>query len=79
MSQANPLWGTPRIHEELLKLGIVVSEATVAKYSVRTRKTPSQSWRAFLSNHASQLASTDFFVVPTGTFRLLYVFVTDGG
>src|SRR6516165_1230266 len=62
MSLANPLWGAPRIHGELLKLGIDVSQATVAKYMVRTRKPPSQSWRTFLSNHASQLVSTDFFV-----------------
>jgi transposase InsO family protein len=75
MCLANPLWGAPRIHGELLKLGIDVSQATVAKYTVRTRKPPSQSWRAFLSNHASQLVSTDFFVVPTATFRLLFVFI----
>jgi hypothetical protein len=75
MSLANPLWGAPRIHGELLKLGIDVSQATVAKYMVRTRKPPSQSWRTFLSNHASQLVSTDFFVVPTVTFRLLFVFI----
>ena len=73
MSLANPLWGAPRSHGELLKLGIDVSQATAAKYMVRTRKPPSQSWRAFLSNHASQLVSTDFFVVPTVTFRLLFV------
>src|SRR5215472_11362459 len=64
MSLANPLWGAPRIHGELLKLGIDVSQATVAKYMVRTPKPPSQSWRAFLNNYASQLVSTDFFVVP---------------
>src|SRR5579859_4255930 len=75
MSLANPLWGAPRIHGELLKLGLEVSETTVAKHMVRTRKPPSQTWRAFLNNHASQLASTDFFVVPTVTFRLLFVFV----
>ena len=75
MSLANTLWGVPRIHGELLKLGIEVSQATVAKYMVRTRKPPSQTWRSFLNNHASQLASTDFFVVPTLTFRLLYVFI----
>jgi len=73
MSLANPLWGAPRSHGELLKLGIDVSQATVAKYMIRTRKPPSQSWRAFLNNHASQLVSTDFFVVPTVTFRLLFV------
>src|SRR5438094_9953587 len=75
MSMANPLWGAPRIHGELLKLGIEVSQATVAKYMVRQRKPPSQTWRAFLNNHVSQLASTDFFVVPTATFRLLFVFI----
>src|SRR6266700_3246949 len=72
---ANPLWGAPRIHGELLKLGIEVSQATVAKYMVRQRKPPSQTWRAFLNNHTSQLASTDFFIVPTATFRLLFVFI----
>ena len=75
MNRANPLWGAPRIHGELLKLGIVVSQATVAKYMVRSRKPPSQTWRTFLNNHASQLAATDFFVVPTVTFRLLFVFI----
>ena len=75
LSLANALWGAPRIHGELLKLGIDLSQATVAKYMVRTRKPPSQTWRAFLNNHASQLASADFFVVPTVTFRLLFVFV----
>jgi len=75
MSSANPLWGAPRIHGEMLKLGIEVSQATVAKYMVRRRKPPSQMWRTFLNNHAKQLVSTDFFVVPTVTFRVLYVFV----
>jgi len=75
MSPANPLWGAPQIHGELLKLRIDVSQATVAKYMVHPRKTPSQTWRAFLNNHATQLASIDFFVVPTATFRLLFVFV----
>jgi len=75
MSMANPLWGAPRIHGELLKLGIEVSQATVAKYMVRQRKPPSQTWRAFLNNHTSQLASTDFLIVPTATFRLLFVFI----
>jgi putative transposase len=75
VSLANPLWGAPRIHGELLKLGIEVSQATVAKYMARRRKPPSQSWRAFLSNHVKQLVSTDFFVVPTVSFRVLYVFV----
>ena len=75
MSQTNPLWGAPRIHGELLKLGIDLSQATVAKYMSRQRKPPSQTWRAFLSNHVKQLVSTDFFVVPTVSFRVLYVFV----
>ncbi len=75
MSRANPLWGAPRIHGELLKLGIEVSQATVAKYMGRQRKPPSQTWRTFLNNHARQLVATDFFVVPTVTFRVLYVFI----
>ncbi len=75
MSLANPLWGAPRIHGELLKLGIDVSQATVAKYMVSTGRLPSQTWRAFLNNHVTQLVSTDFFVVPTVTFRVLFVFV----
>jgi len=75
MSNANVLWGAPRIHGELLKLGIDVSQATVSKYMVRHPKPPSQAWRAFLKNHTKQLASIDFFTVPTLTFRILYVFV----
>jgi transposase InsO family protein len=75
MSLANPRWGAPRIHGELLKLGIEVSQGTVAKYMDRPRRPPSQTWRTFLRNHAKDLASTDFLVVPTATFRLLFVFV----
>ena len=75
MSRANPLWGAPRIHGELLKLDIHVSQATVSKYMIRTRKPPSQSWRTFLSNHLPDLVSIDFFTVPTATFRVLYVFI----
>ena len=75
MSQANPLWGAPRIHGELLKLGIEVAQSTVAKYLRRARKPPSQTWRTFLTNHLEQMASIDFFVVPTSTFRVLFVFV----
>ena len=75
MSVANPGWGAPRIHGELGKLGIQVSETTVAKYMVRHRRPPSQTWRTFLHNHVNDLASADFFVVPTATFRLLFVFV----
>lgn len=75
ISRANPLWGCPRIHGELLKLGIDISQATVAKYMVRHPKLPSQTWRTFLKNHTHQLASIDFFTVSTLTFRILYVFV----
>jgi putative transposase len=75
MSMANPRWGAPRIHGELQKLGIQVSESTVAKYMVRPRRPSSQTWRTFLKNHTRDLVSTDFFVVPTATFRLLFVFL----
>ena len=69
---ANPLWGAPRIHGELLKLGIDVAESTVAKYMTRWRRPPSQSWKTFLRNHAEGIAALDFFVVPTVNFRLLF-------
>jgi len=75
MSTANPLWGAPRIHGELLKLGIEVSQATVAKYMVRRRGTPSQNWRTFLRNHAEGIAAIDMFVVASASFRLLYVMI----
>ena len=75
MSQANPLWGAPRIHGELQKLGIVLSQSTVAKYMLRRRRPPSQTWRTFLANHVGQVMAADFFVVPTATYRLLFVFV----
>jgi hypothetical protein len=75
MQQANPLWGAPRVHAELLKLGIEISQATIAEYVRRPAKPPSQNWRTFLSNHAAQLASMDFFTVPTATFRVLFVLV----
>ena len=75
MSRENPTWGAPRIHSELQKLGIKVSEASVAKYMVRHPKPPSQTWRTFLKNHASQLASIDFFTVPTVWFEVLFVFI----
>jgi len=75
MSTMNPLWGAPRIHGELQKLGISVSQSTVAKYMQRPRRPPSQTWRTFLTNHASQIMAADFFVVPTVTFRLLFVLV----
>ena len=75
MSEANSLWGAPRIHGELLKLGFNVSQASVAKYMVRRDKPPSQSWRTFLANHLQQIAAADFFVVPTATCQLLFVLV----
>lgn len=75
MREANPLWEAPRIHGELQKLGIDVSQATVAKYLGPPGGPSSQSWRTFLTNHVSQLASIDFFTVPTATFRVLFVFV----
>src|ERR1700738_1540270 len=72
ISLANPLWGAPRIHGELLKLGIDVGQTTVAKYMGRGRRPPSQGWKTFLDNHADGIASMDLFVVPTVSFRLLY-------
>jgi len=75
MSAANPLWGAPRIHGERVKLGIDISQASVAKYMVRHRRPPSQTWRTFLANHVGQLMAADFFVVPTATCRLLFVLV----
>ena len=72
MSIANPLWGAPRIHGELLKLGIDIGQTSVAKYMVRRRDPPSQGWRTFLRNHADGIAAMDMFVVPTISFRLLY-------
>ena len=75
MSQANFLWGAPRIHGELLKLGIQVAPSTVGKYLRQRRNPPSQTWRTFLTNHVKQMASMDFFIVPTATFRVLFVFI----
>ncbi len=73
MSAANPLWGAPRIHGELLTLGIDVAQSTVAKYMVpRSIRPPSQTWKTFLRNHAVGIASIDLFVVPTAFFKLLY-------
>ncbi|MFC1665422.1 integrase core domain-containing protein [Pseudomonadota bacterium] len=73
MQSANIGWGAPRIHGELLKLGIEISQATVSKYMVRRQKPPSQTWRTFLSNHATDIVAIDFLTVPTATFRVLYV------
>ena len=75
MSRENALWGAPRIHGELLKLGIEISQATVSNYLVRHPRPPSQTWRTFLANHADGLASIDLLVVPTATFRVLYAFI----
>jgi transposase InsO family protein len=75
MSIENPLWGTPRIHGELLKLGVEVAQSSVAKYMVKRRGPPSQGWRTFLCNHAPDIAAMDLFVVPTIVFDLLYAFV----
>jgi transposase InsO family protein len=75
MSSANSLWGAPRIHGELLKLGIEISQATVAKYMVPRPGTPSPTWRTFLRNQAEGIAAIDMFVVASASFRLLYVMV----
>jgi len=72
ISIANPLWGAPRIHDELLKLGIDIGQTSLAKYAVRRRGPPSQGWKTFLRNHANEIAAMDLFVVPTVSFRLLY-------
>jgi len=74
MSRDNVGWGAPRIHGELSMLGINVSQATVAKFMVRCRKPPSQTWRTLLDNHVTDLVSVDFFTVPKATFRILYVY-----
>jgi transposase InsO family protein len=75
MSRNNPRWGAPRIHGELLKLGIEITEPTVAQYMVRHQKPPSQTWRTFLDNHVKSMVSVDFFTVPTIRFQVLYVFL----
>jgi transposase InsO family protein len=75
MSAENPLWGAPRIHGELLKLGFDVSQATVSRYMTKRPPNPDQTWKTFLQNHMDCTAAIDFFVVPTLTFRVLYVLV----
>jgi transposase InsO family protein len=75
MSVENPLWGAPRIHGELLKLGFEVAQSSVAKYMVKRQGPPSQGWRTFLRNHAPEVAAMDLFVVPTIGFDLLYAFI----
>ena len=78
ISRANPLWGAPRIHDEIRKLGIVVSQATVARCMLRLSKALSPSWRSFLRNHMDGIAAIDMFIVATVTFQLLYVLVVLG-
>jgi transposase InsO family protein len=75
MSRANWLWGAPRIHGELLKLGIEIAESTVARYMTKRPRRPGQSWRAFLHNHVDGIAAVDFLIVPTIGFKLLYCLI----
>lgn len=78
MNLKNPLWGAPRIHGELLKLGIDVGQTSVAKCRAGWRRPPSQGWKTFLRNHAHGIASIDLFVAPTASFRLPYGFLLPG-
>src|SRR5947208_16273608 len=78
MSADNPLWGAPRIHGELLKLGFEVAQSSVAKYMVKRSWPPSQGWRTFLRNHSPDLAAMDLFVAPTLGFDVLYAFIIVG-
>jgi hypothetical protein len=75
MSRQNRLWGAPKIHGELLTLGIDIGETSVSKYMLRRRRLPSQTWRTFLTNHVNSMVSVDFFTVPTIRFQILYVFL----
>ena len=75
MCRENPLWGAPRIHGELLKLGYKVTESSVSKYMVKPKKPPSQTWKTFLENHAGCLVAMDFLTVPTITFKVFHVLV----
>jgi hypothetical protein len=75
MSLANRLWGAPRIHGELLKLGIEVAQSTVARYMARSGRGRSQTWKTFLHDHAAGITAMDFLIVPTVGFRLLFVLV----
>ena len=78
MCKDNPLWGAPRIHGELMKLGFDVAQASVSKYMLRRRGPPSQGWKTFLQNHADGIAAIDFLVVPTIAFERLFAFVVLG-
>src|SRR5438128_7391116 len=75
IAAANPLWGAPRIHGELLKLGLAVAERTISRWIPKRRSPPSQTWRTFLTNHVRDLVSIDFFTVPTAQLRVLFVLV----
>ena len=75
MAAANPLWGAPRIHGELLKVGMNVAERTVSRLMPKRRTPPSQTWRTFLANHVRDLVALDFFTVPTAGLRVLFVFI----
>ena len=75
MSVDNPLWGAPRIHGELLKLGFEVAQSSVAKYMIKRPASPSQGWLTFLRNHSTQIAAMDLFAVPSVNFELLYAFI----
>src|SRR5262249_2677307 len=75
MSRENPLWGVPRIQAELHLLGFDVAESTVAKYRVKSKKPPSQTWKSFLRNHAGQIAAIDFFTIHTLSFHTLFCFI----
>jgi putative transposase len=75
MAEANVGWGAPRIHAELLKLGIEVSESTVSRLMPKRTTTPSQTWQTFLDNHVRDLVSIDLFTVPTARLRVLFVFI----
>jgi hypothetical protein len=78
MTKANPLWGAPRIHGELLKLGIEISQATVGRYMPWRPQVPSPTWRSFLHNHLTTIVAIDMFVVSTATFRILYALIVLG-
>ena len=78
MSKENPLWGAPRIHGEMLKLGFEIAESTVSKYMIRRRGPPSQTWQTFLRNHADAIAAIDLCLVPTLTFQCLFAFLVVG-
>jgi putative transposase len=75
MAKENPLWGVPRIQSELHLLGYDIAESTISKYKGERKPAPSQTWKAFLDNHVGQIAATDFFTIPTATFRVLYCFL----